>query len=412
MSEMSQEGAALGSEPAPLIGRRTPAFRRTMLAMFLGGFTTFAVLYCVQPLMPVFSDAFGQSPAASSLTLSLTTGAMALSLLFAGSLSEAVGRRPVMGASLTLAAALTLAGAFALNFRTLLVLRFLTGIALAGLPAVSIAYLGEEIETGSIGLAVGLFIGGSGLGGMSGRLLAAVIDDVAGWRIAVGAIGAGGVIAALVFWRSLPASRRFVALPLQWRSQFASLAGHLRERGLIALYAVGFLLMGSFVTVYNYIGYRLLAPPFNLSQSEVGALYSVYLLGSIASAASGQAADRLGRRRVLWAMVGLVLAGGILTCSDRLALVVAGIAIITIGFFGAHSIASSWVARRAQTAKAHASSLYTFFYYIGSSVMGSLSGFAWSYAGWWGVAAMVLAMQGLCLAIALRLTRLAPKAPP
>ncbi len=396
--------------PLPLIGRGTPAFRRTILAMFLGGFTTFAVLYCVQPLMPVFSAAFGRSPAAASLTLSLTTGALALSLLFAGSLSEAVGRRPVMGVSLTAAAALTLMAAFAGNFHLLLGLRFLAGIALAGLPSISIAYLGEEIDPRSIGLAIGLFIAGSGLGGMSGRFVAAALADIAGWRWALGLIGGVSLLAAAAFWRSLPPSRHFTALPLQWRSQWLALAGHFGDRGLLGLYAVGFLLMGSFVTVYNYIGYRLLAPPFDLSQTEVGTLYVVYLLGSIASVGSGSAADRFGRRRMLWAMVAIALIGGGLTCSSRLHLVVVGIATVTIGFFGAHSIASSWVARRAATAKAQASSLYTFSYYCGSSVMGTLGGFAWSYGGWWGVAAMVLTMQALCLVIALKLARLTPKA--
>ena len=67
----------------------TPAFRRANLALFSAGFSTFALLYCVQPLLPVFSHEFQVSPATSSLSLSLTTIMLAATVLIAGSLSEA-----------------------------------------------------------------------------------------------------------------------------------------------------------------------------------------------------------------------------------------------------------------------------------------------------------------------------------
>lgn len=371
--------------------------------MFAVGFATFAVLYCVQPLMPVFSAEFDQSPAAASLTLSLTTAALAPMLLIAGSLSESFGRKPVMGLSLFASAALTLVSALATDFHQLLVLRFLTGIALAGLPSVSVAYLGEEMDNRSLGLAIGLFIGGSGLGGMSGRFAASVLADIGGWRLALAGIGGTGLICTAVFWRLLPPSRRFTAMPLDLGTQLRSLSGHFGDPGLRWLFLVGFLLMSGFVTIYNYVGYRLLAPPFNLSQTAVGALFSVYLLGIASSGLAGGLADRLGRPRMLLVMVTLLLSGGALTCSGQLWIVVLGVAVVTIGFFGAHAVASSWVAARARTAKAHAASLYTFCYYIGSSVVGTLGGFAWSYGGWNGVATLVIALQAVCLAVALRL---------
>ena len=71
------------------INTGTPAFRRVTLALTAAGFSTFAVLYCVQPLLPVFSTEFHVSPAESSLALSLSTGLLAIGLLMAGPLSEA-----------------------------------------------------------------------------------------------------------------------------------------------------------------------------------------------------------------------------------------------------------------------------------------------------------------------------------
>ena len=59
----------------------------------------------------------------------------------------------------------------------LLVARALVGVALAGVPAVSLTYIGEEVDRGSIGLAVGLQIGGNVFGGMAGRLAFAFLHD-------------------------------------------------------------------------------------------------------------------------------------------------------------------------------------------------------------------------------------------
>ncbi len=140
---------------------------------------------------------------------------------------------------------------------------------------------------------------------------------------------------------------------------------HFRDAGLPWLFLEAFLLMGAFVTMFNYIGYRLLASPYELSQAVVGLLSLVYLSGIYSSAKIGSLADRLGRRRVLWGTIVLMLSGMVLTLFTPLWLVVPGMLIFTFGFFGAHSVASSWIGRRAIKAKGQASSLYLFCYYVG-----------------------------------------------
>ena len=283
--------------------------------------------------MPVFSHIFHVSPASSSLTISLTSGFMAITLIFMGSLSEFLGRKPLMSASLALSAMLTFALAFAPDFQTILVLRALTGFAISGLPAIAMAYVSEEMEPTSLGLAMGLFIAGSGLGGMSGRLITAGIADYFSWRAALGTIGVLGLGSAIIFWRSLPPSRHFQSKPLHVPSHLRALRLHLTDDGLPWLFASGFLLMGSFVTLYNYIGFRLVAPPYNLSQSKIGLLFTVYLVGMASSTLAGSLADRFGRRKMMWAFVSISLIGVLLTLSDRLWLIVTAIAIVTFGFF-------------------------------------------------------------------------------
>jgi MFS transporter, YNFM family, putative membrane transport protein len=388
----------------------TPAFRRTNLALFSSGFATFGLLYCVQPLMPAFSRAFGVDAAGSSLSLSLTTGVLAVAMLFAGAISDAWGRKPVMLASLIGSSVLVLATAVAPNWSSLLVLRTLLGITLAGLPAVAMTYVSEEIHGDSLGFAMGLYIGGNAIGGMGGRLISGFAAGHSSWRVAVAVIGAMGLVAAVLVARGLPPSLHFVKRRARPRALLASFASLWRDKGLPWLFVEGFLLMGAFVTIYNYVSFRLLAPPFSLSQAFVGAIFLVYLVGVVGSAWIGSIAGTLGRRRVFWSTFVMMLAGVALTLSASVWAIVLGIAVLTFGFFGGHSIASSWVGKRATFARAHASSFYLFSYYMGSSIAGSLGGFAWTHAGWNGVGCYVAALVVVGLVIALKLRSLTPSA--
>jgi YNFM family putative membrane transporter len=390
----------------------TPAFRRTNLALFAAGFATFGLLYCVQPLMPEFSRDYGVSEAASALSLSLTTGVLAFALLFAGALSDSYGRKPVMTVSLLASAVLVLLTTLAPNWHALLILRTLLGLTLSGLPAVAMTYLGEELDIESIGLGMGLYISGSAVGGMGGRLITGVLTDFVGWRVGVAVVGVIGLLSGWIFWQSLPPSRHFVAQPLRLRTLLGRFAGMFRDPGLPWMFAEGFLLLGAFVTVYNYLGYRLLAPPYSLSQAMVGLIFGIYLVGTFSSPWMGHLAGKLGRRKVLWTALALMLVGVLLTLARPLVCVMLGIVAITFGFFGGHSIVSSWVGRRAGAAKAQASSMYLFSYYMGSSLAGYGGGLFYAAHGWNGVAVFVGVLVLLGLLVAWRLYRLPPLAGP
>lgn len=399
-------------ESHDFIRHGTPVFRRTNLALFAAGLATFGLLYCTQPLMPEFSKDYGVSAATAALSLSLTTGVLAFAMLFAGGVSDAWGRKSVMTASLVSSALLVLLTALVPDWNMLLVLRALLGLTLSGLPAVAMTYLSEEMHPESIGLGMGLYISGNAIGGMGGRLVAGVLAEFVGWRIGVATVGVIGLLSGLVFWRILPPSRHHVRQPLHVGALMGRFAATFRDAGLPWLFVEGFLLLGAFVTVYNYIGYRLLAPPYGLNQAVVGAIFSVYLIGTFSSAWMGHLAGKLGRRKVLWTAFALMLVGLALTATKPLALIVLGIVAVTFGFFGGHSIASSWVGRRAGNNKAQASSLYLFSYYMGSSIAGASGGLFYASHGWNGVAIFVGALIVVGLLIALRLYRLPPLVSP
>jgi YNFM family putative membrane transporter len=393
------------------IHKGTPAFRRTTIALGTAGFSTFALLYSIQPLLPVFSRQFGVTAAGASLSLSLTTGLMAVCMLLASTISESVGRKPVMVASVLASSGLMILSALVPEWWQFLLLRALMGVTLSGLPAVAMAYVAEEIDPRSTGLSMGLYIGGNALGGMSGRLLIGVLADHAGWRWALLIIGLASTAGNLIFWRILPPSRNFRPRRFSLEALTSAFLGHLRDRALLMLFAEGFLLMGGFVAIYNYLGYRLLAPPFGLSQAEVGLIFSAYLVGIFSSAWMGNLGNRLGRRHVLWVGFVIMLAGTALTETRSVFLIILGVIVVTFGFFGAHSIASSWVGARARHAKAQASSLYLFFYYLGSSVVGTAGGVFMGHFGWTGVTVMTGSLILVGLFLSRRLSHIQPLAP-
>ncbi len=384
----------------------TGEFWRANVALFAAAFSTFALLYCIQPLLPELARVFRVSPTESSLALSIPTAGLGIGIVLGGSLSEISGRKSVMCGSLIVSAALTIAAAVAPTWILFLVARALTGFALSGLPAVAMAYVSEEFHPNASGLAMGLYIGGTGIGGMTGRLIAGFLTDAFSWRSALGGTGGLAIFLSLMFWALLPASRHFTAHEPSAAELLATAKSHLRDGGLIRLYVMGFVLMGSNVSLFNYIAFRLVEPPYRLSQSAVGLIYLVYVFGVASSPWAGHLAGKRGSRAVLWVMVVIMLGGVVITLGHPLWVALVGFSVISFGFFGAHTVASAWIGRRAGTGKALAASLYLFFYYAGASILGTATGKAWTDAGWSGVAAAIILVLGIGSVISVRMRKM------
>jgi len=371
------------------IEKGTHEFRMTSLALFAGGFNTFAILYSTQPLMPYLSKEFGVSPTVASLSLSATTCTLAISMLLFGSVSEVLGRKPIMCFSLFATSILAMLAAFAPNFNMLLAIRCLQGFVLAGLPAIAMAYISEEIDGASLGMVMGLYISGNSIGGMSGRIIIGIITDLFNWRLALACIGILGLISSFLFWLKLPQSRHFKPQSFEIKKLIKSSINHLKNPYLICLYCIGFLIMGSFVSLYNFIGYQLIEPPYNLSQTLVSFIFIIYIVGTFSSTFMGRLADKYGQHKMLSVSLFIMLVGVCITLDMNLFIKIFGIALLTFGFFAGHSIVSGWIGKLATHDKAQASSLYLLFYYVGSSIGGTAGGRFWSVYGWGGVVSMI-----------------------
>lgn len=383
--------------PGQFIQRGTPQFIRVTLALFSAGLATFALLYCVQPILPVLSHEFGVSPASASISLSVSTALLAVGLLFTGPLSDAIGRKNVMVTALLLASCCTLLSTMMTSWHGILIMRALIGLSLSGVAAVGMTYLSEEIHPSFVAFSMGLYISGNSIGGMSGRLITGVMTDFFGWRIAIAMIGCFALAAALMFWRILPDSRHFRPASLRPKSLLINFRLHWRDKGLPLLFAEGFLLMGAFVTLFNYIGYRLMMSPWSLSQAVVGLLSVAYLTGTWSSPKAGAMTQRYGRGPVMVGFTAVMLCGLLLTLFSSLWLIFFGMLLFSAGFFAAHSVASSWIGPRARRARGQASSLYLFSYYLGSSIAGTLGGVFWHNWGWNGVGGFIATMLVLAL---------------
>ena len=386
----------------------SPEYKRISLALFLAGFATFSLLYCVQPVLPELAQAFGLGAAGSSFALSVSTGCLAAAIFVAGALSEGRDKRWLMFASMALAALCNLGAALAPTWGLLLAARALEGVLLGGVPAVAMAYLSDEIHPRGLGFSMGLYVGGTAFGGMAGRVGMSALADQFGWRVAMGTLSVLGLVAAVGFVL-LPQSRRAAAAVAQQSLGIGYHLGawrmHLQTPGLLPLFLSGFALMGVFVSLFNYAGFRLADAPYGLSQTQIGLVFCVYLFGMVASPAAGALADRWGRAPVLVGGVGLMASGVVLTLAAPLVAVIAGIAVLTFGFFVAHAVASGWVGQLALQSKGHASSLYLLAYYLGSSVLGSAGGWFWEHGHWPALVAFSLVLLVGALALALRLRR-------
>ncbi|MEU1824754.1 MFS transporter [Streptomyces abikoensis] len=365
-------------------------YRRMSFALFAAGVATFALLYSTQALLPAISGGLGVTADQASWTVSAATGGLALAVVPLSALSERFGRRATMTAALCVAALLGLLVPFAPDLGSLIALRTVQGAALAGVPASAMAYLAEEVRPKALVGAIGLFVAGNAIGGMTGRILAGWVAQAWGWRAGLCAVGALAVVCALTFRLMIPKARHFTPSTVSASSLARTLRAHLTDPLLCRLYAIGALFMTVFGAVYTVIGYRLAEAPFSLPQGVVGSIFLIYLVGTASSAAAGTLVARLGRRGALYLALGTTAVGLLLTVTSSLTAILVGLVLITAGFFAGHAVASSSVSRAATTGRAQASALYQFAYYAGSSVGGTLGAIAFRAAGWEGTVVLGL----------------------
>lgn len=375
-------------------------YRRIRLCMLLSGLSVFAQLYLFQPMLSDLCAHYALSATASSLAVSASTVGMAAGLFVLAFKADAVSRVRLMGVSLVTSSVLTLLSAFAFSFPLLLLANFLKGAVLAGVSAVALAYLTEEVDASVIGLAISLYLSGNTLGGMAGRVSGSLLSGWFGWQMAVLVIGFVSLLLGLAFVRLLPASRNF--RPAAWpvRTKVRQMAHLLKDVRYWGMYVIAALSMGVFVSVYNYLSFLLESPAFGLPHYVVAGVFLMYTAGVAGSVVAGRLSDRHNPHVLLRYSLLLMLAGLWCLLVMRLDSIVLGLGLLTFAFFGTHTLASRIVSMQAQEARSSATSLYWLFYYAGSSLLGSATGLLLSGYGWEAFVLGLLVMVGVAFGMA------------
>lgn len=375
-------------------------YRRILVALFAAGFATFAQLSDVQAVLPAMASDLAITPATAALTVSATTLGLAASVLPWSAVSDRFGRVAAMKVSILVSGVLGIVGPMVTDFSWFLVVRVLLGAALGALPAISMAYLAEEIRRPHVTATASIFLAGNTIGGLAGRLLAGPLAEFAGWRAAIEAVSVLALLAGITFLLVIPKpvgfrSTRGAGDAPAGPSFGARIMTNLRDPGMRALYLQGALIMGTFAAIYNYAGFHLQGAPFFIPPEGTSLVFLVFLFGTVAAPIAGRFAERLGRVRVIVVSLLVLTAGLLLTIIPSAVAVVAGLALFTMGAFVAHTLASSWVGQRAIVGRAQATATYQLSFQLGASVIGWVGGIVLELAGW---SALALCLVALALA--------------
>ncbi len=399
--KVDQDSLKSALEQIPKAEKNTKNFLRIKLGIFLSGLSVFAQLYLFQPLLPELCRYYDITPEHSSLAVSAGTVGMAIGLFIFAFWADRIQRKKLMVISIILASILTISSSFAPNFEFLILLNLLKGVALSGVTAVALAYLSEEVSIGILGTAIGIYLSGNTIGGMSGRVITLLISGFSDWQTAVLGVGFLCLILGLTFSFIFPNSKHFYPQKLPLNEKLNMMKIFVKDRYLQGVFFIGFSVMGIFVSVYNYLSFRLEADPFSLPHSIIASVFLLYIVGVAGSMKAGKWSDKYSSKQIIWRIIVITIIGLLLMLFSNIYVLIIGLVGVTFGFFASHTLASRMVSQRAPVSKSTATCLYWLFYYLGSSFAGSMSGKMLSHFGWSGfiVSLVILAIVTLLIAV-------------
>ncbi|MDE5436797.1 MFS transporter [Elizabethkingia meningoseptica] len=382
--------------------RNSKRFRNIKLCIFLSGLSVFAQIYLFQPLLPMVSEHFQRSVGDSSLLVSSSTIGMALGLFFFAFKADDFSRKKLMVFSLLTSAILTIISVWIPSLPLLIAIGVIKGFVISGVSSVALAYLTEEVSVAIVGMAISMYISGNTIGGMSGRILATIIAGEIGWQKAVLIIGIESLLLGLIFWKFFPESRFFVPQKINFSRKLKQMGKFISDPYMLRLYLIATLLMGVFVSVYNYLTFRLESPPFSLNHLFVAFIFLMYTFGVFGTMATSRLSQRFEQKYILRIFIITMLGGVCLLLSHNITVLIIGLALLTFSFFAVHTMASRLITLHAKEGKSSATSIYWLFYYFGSSILGSGTGYLLHATSWTGFVTVLLLTVAISFLLTIR----------
>ncbi len=362
-------------------------FWRIVLGLGFASVFIFASMYAMQPLLPLFKTEFDISVSYASMAMSMTTIGLIVGLIVLGFFSDRNGRKIYIFLSLIGSVIPFLIIANAESFLLIVILRFVQGFALAGVPAAALAYISEEVHKNFTNIATALYISFNSLGGMIGRFMTGFIAEQASWQMSLYILSIFGTMLFVLLLLVLPKSRNFVPTDTTFAKDIEGIVFHLKNPSLLIVFGLGIVLQLSFTGVWTYLPFHLIDSPYSLSLETISYLYLAYGFGVVGAPLAGWLSGRFGLRNVRFVGVALLTLGIGLTAFSSLFVIVIGLCIVCLGFFTAHSLTAASVSKEATHHKGSAASLYLVSYYIGVAMGSTLLSPLYESLGWGGLIA-------------------------
>ena len=367
--------------------------------VWLIGFFAFLNVYSIQAVLPMVMNDFHASAVQAGMTVGATVLAVGLVSPVMGMLSDAFGRRGILCLSMFAMTVPTALIPMSHSLNALIALRFLQGLAVPGIVVVLIAYIAEEFrDSGGVARMTATYVGGTVMGGFSGRFITGHLGDLLGWRGAFVTLAILNFLGALLVLWLLPVSRHFVP-NRNFSGALVILSRHLQHKRLMASCAVGFCVLFSLVGTFTYVNLYLAAEPFNLSAAGLANVFGVYLVGVLVTPLAGRHIDRLGFKRSLLLALAISAFGLLLTLVTSLPLIVIGLTVCSSGVFLCQSATISAISKNVTEGRSLATGIYYMSYYAGGAVGTWGAGTAFVHWGWSGSVLTIALVQALAAAI-------------
>ncbi|CAG8999664.1 MAG: Inner membrane transport protein YnfM [Candidatus Celerinatantimonas neptuna] len=372
-----------------------------IFALALSGLSELASIYFIQPLLPHLAEQYHVPVDHVSIILSVEMAMLAIGLLFTGSLSDRFGRKRLIVVSLFSGAVLTCLCSLINSWDILVAVMGLLGLTLSGIAAAATAYISEEVAPVAAGIVTGYFVFGNSMGGMSGRVFASQMIQYTSLHNIFYGFSALLLIVSILVTVLLPASKNFKpAEKLNLTRMISGMSDHFSNKKIAPIYVVGFIIFGSFASLYNYLAFYVSHAPFNLSHAQAGLISICFILSVITAPQAGRLANKFGATKVLTGLFCIMIIGMLLSLTHTLPTLLLGVVIFTGCFFGCHSVSLRWVNKYATHDRGQAVSLYLFCYYLGGSIIGYCNGYVYTFMGWAGMAAFVIILLLIGISVA------------
>ncbi len=352
------------------------------ICVFLSGFSCFAQLYYFQPLLPDLAHEFTLSASESSFAISFSTLGMVFGLFTMMFIADRIPRKKLISTGLLASSLFSVSASFSPTFFPLILLSAAKGFLLSGATSVSMAYISEEVSPRNKGKIMGLYIAGNALGGMGGRVISSWIGAEYSWRTASVSIGLICALFAVLFMIFSPKSLNFIPRKENFKSLITSNIKLITSKALVPFYLTGGLILGVFVSLYNYMGFYLVKPPFNFPAYYIHYIYFMYIFGVFGSIATAGLTRKFNHFSVLKSMLLISAAGILLLFISNFWIVTLGLAAFTFNFFVVHVLCNRIVSDYNIAKRSVTISIYLLVYYLGSSILGSATGVLLDSFGW------------------------------